>query len=75
MAYYISLPAVNMKVSLPAYCAAIRLAKANPAREFKHGFTTWWPTTGREVMQQFRQGLHDRINIRGGEAVALECED
>ena len=72
---YISLPAVNMKVSLSAYCGAVRLAKANPEQEFKHGFTTWWPTMGREIVRQFREGLHDRINIRGGEAVSLGCKD
>jgi hypothetical protein len=30
--------------------------------EFKHGLTTWWPTTGREMMRQFRDGMNDRIS-------------
>ena len=60
----VSLPAINRHVTLAAYVRAIRLAKANPDAEFKHGLTTWWPCTGREIMQQFRQGMHDRINQR-----------
>lgn len=49
-------------VSLKAYVAAIKVAKANPDTEFKSGLTTWWTTTGAEIMKQFRRGMHDRIN-------------
>lgn len=58
----IALPAINARVSLRDYIRAIKEAKANPDREYKHGLTTWWPTTGREIHQQFLQGVHDRIN-------------
>jgi hypothetical protein len=58
----ITLPAVNMTVTLKAYVAAVRMAKANPTAEFKHGFTTWWPTTGADIMRQFREGMQERIN-------------
>lgn len=58
----IALPALGRRVSLRAYAAAVRLAKANPDVEFKHGLTTWWPTTGREIVRQFRRGLHERIS-------------
>ena len=60
----VSLPAINRSVTLGAYVRAIRLAKANPDAEFKHGLTAWWPCTGREIMAQFRAGMHDRINQR-----------
>jgi hypothetical protein len=56
------LPAIERRVSLSAYVAAIKTAKANPDQEFKHGLTTWWPTTGREIVAQYRAGMHDRIN-------------
>lgn len=62
MKHYISLPAVDKKVSIAQYCKAIRLAKANPDAIFKHGLTTWTPTTGAEILGQFMQGVHDRIN-------------
>lgn len=58
----INLPAINRQVSLRQYVQAIKLAKANPTGEFKHGLTTWWPTTGAEIMRQFREGLQARIN-------------
>ena len=62
MTRVITLPAVNKTVSLRAYIQAVRLAKENPAATFSHGFTTWWPTTGADIMRQFRQGVMDRIN-------------
>jgi hypothetical protein len=63
MTRYVTLPALdNKKVPLSAYVAAIKTAKANPDRTFKHGLTTWWATTGAEIMDQFRAGMMDRIN-------------
>jgi hypothetical protein len=58
----IYLPALERHVTLGAYLNAVRIAKANPTMEFKTGLTTWWPTSGKEVMVQFREGMHDRIN-------------
>ena len=56
------LPALRRRVTLATYLQAVRMAKANPDMTFKTGFTTWWPTTGAEVMDQFRAGVMDRIN-------------
>lgn len=58
----VTIPAVNMTVSLTAYVRAVKMARDNPDMEFKHGFTTWWPTKGSEVMRQFMASVHDRIN-------------
>ena len=58
----IYLPALNKRISLGAYVCAIKTAKANPEQEFKTGLTTWWPTTGAEIVEQFRRGMNDRIN-------------
>lgn len=58
----IHLPAIDRTVSLAAYNQAVRLAKAFPTSVFRTGLTTWWPTTGAEIMQQFRNGMTDRIN-------------
>jgi len=52
----------DQDVSLTAYLRAVRAAQANPQATFKTGLTTWWPTTGAEIMQQFREGIADRIN-------------
>lgn len=53
----IYLPALGRHVTLTAYLRAVRMAKANPEMAFKTGFTTWWSTTGAEVMEQFREGM------------------
>ena len=53
------------RVSLAAYLAAIRAAKAGPDIQFDRGLTCWWPCSGREVMRQFRAGVMDRIFQRG----------
>lgn len=58
----IHLPAIDRTVPLGAYVRAVRTAKANPTTTFKTGLTTWWPTTGAEIMTQFRRGMVDRIN-------------
>ena len=52
---------LNRHVSLGEYVAAIKAAKANPEGVWPYGLTTWWRTTGAEIMQQFRRGMHERI--------------
>ena len=58
----IKLTAIDRTVTLAEYNQAVRLAKAFPCATFKTGLTTWWPTTGTEIMRQFRDGMMDRIN-------------
>ena len=54
--------ATGRTVSIGQYVTAIKFAKASPDAEFAHGLTCWWPCTGREIMEQFMRGVHDRIN-------------
>ena len=56
------IPAIDRRVSLAAYVAAVKKAKANPNETFSHGLTCWWPCTGEEIMRQFVDGIRDRIN-------------
>ena len=49
-------------MSLGAYVAGVKLAKASPKQVFSCGLTSWWSTSGEEVMRQFREGMTDRIN-------------
>lgn len=58
----IFLPAIGKHIPLGIYLDGIRKAKANPETEFKHGLGSWWPTTGAEIMRQFRREIDDRIN-------------
>lgn len=58
----ITLPAIGKRVTLGTYVAAVKTAKAHPTRTFKTGLTTWWPTTGAEIVEQFRRGMVARIN-------------
>jgi hypothetical protein len=58
----IHLPAIEKVVPIGAYVQAIKTARAHPERTFSTGLTTWWPTTGAEIMDQFRQGMMQRIN-------------
>ena len=58
----VSLPATGRTISLRQYLDGVKYAKANPDEEFKTGLTSWWPTTGREIVAQFMRGVHDRIN-------------
>lgn len=58
----IYLPALDKYYSLGAYVAAIKKAKAHPNDTFPHTLEKWWPGTGAEVVEEFRKGMHDRIN-------------
>ena len=58
----ISLPAIYKQVRLGAYVEAIKMCKQHPDMTFKHGLTTWASCTGKEILQQFRRGMHQRIN-------------
>ena len=58
----IHLPAIDKIVPIRAYVQTIRTAKAHPDRTFSVGLTTWWPTTGAEIVEQFQRGMTQRIN-------------
>ena len=64
MKHTIELPAVDKVITVGQYVGAIRVAKAHPDEEFKHGLTCWWPCTGAEIMRQFRAGVRDRAAQR-----------
>ncbi len=58
----IRLTAIDRTVTLSDYIKLVQLARAFPGATFKTCLTTWWPTTGAEILQQFRAGMMDRIN-------------
>lgn len=58
----IYIPGVEKHVTLGQYTKAIKMAKANMTKVFKHGLTCWWSCTGADIMNQFREGMMDRIN-------------
>lgn len=61
-AAYIFVPGFGHWVSVKSYVTAIRKAKANLDETFSYSLTCWTPCTGREIMEQFRAGIHERIN-------------
>lgn len=59
----IALPAISDRsIPLGVYVKGVKAALEQPETEFKHGLTTWWPTTGAEIRRQFLRSIHDRIN-------------
>ena len=59
----VTLPAISHKaIPLGVYVEGVKTALEQPETEFKHGLTTWWPTTGKEIRRQFLQSIHERIN-------------
>jgi hypothetical protein len=58
----IYVPGIDRWVSIKSYVAAVKTAKANPDVEFSCGLTCWWPCTGHEIMEQFRDGINERIS-------------
>lgn len=56
----------NRHLPIADYLKIIRTAKARPDAIFPRSFTGWWQVSGHEILRQFRDGIHDRINLRGG---------
>ena len=56
---------LGKQVPLGTYIQSIQYAKAHSTQTFRHGLSTWWPTTGSMIVKQFMIVVHDRINIRG----------
>lgn len=57
----IYLPSINRHVTIAAYCAAIRKAKANPDARFPHTLNNWWSGTGADIMREYREVRNKRI--------------
>lgn len=53
-------------LTLPEYVRTVRNALAFPDGYFGRSFTGLDPVDGREILRQFRYGVNDRINRRGG---------
>lgn len=54
------------RITLGQVVAIVRAALQDPDARFDRSFCGWWPASGHEILRQFRRGLHDRINLRGG---------
>lgn len=50
-------------VGIRKMAQALRVIRAAPDREYP-GWD-WFPVPGHFILQEFRRGLHDRINQRG----------
>ena len=49
------------------FVESLKYAKAHPAQLFASGLSSWWPTTGAEIMEQFRHRMNQWINHSAGE--------
>ena len=63
--FYVTL-ASGRRVGVGDYARGVKVAIAHPDDTFKEGLSSAWPTTGAQIRRQFREGLQDRINTRGG---------
>ena len=67
-AHYITLTATSKRIPVPVYVDTLKkVFSADPCTEYAHGLTTWWPATGADIRREFRQSIHERINIRSGQ--------
>lgn len=58
----IYIPSLEKYVTMRQYINAVKLAKNNPDKTFQTGLTCWWPCTGQDIVNQFVDGLMERIN-------------
>jgi len=45
------------RVGIGTYVAGIKMAKRYPDQKFAVSLSTWWPVTGREIVQEFRRDM------------------
>lgn len=57
----IFIPGIGRNVTIAAYCAAIRKAKANPDARFPYTLNNWWGGTGSDIMREWREVRNARI--------------
>lgn len=60
--------ALGYGASMPLgrYCEVVRMAKTNFDARWRRSFGGFWPATSADILREFREGVHDRINKRGG---------
>lgn len=58
----IYLPSIERSITIGQYVRAIKLAKKHLNKEFKQGLNCWWPCSGQDIVNQFRDAVQDRIN-------------
>ena len=66
MKHYVTI-ANGRRVGIAGYVAGVKAAIANPKETFAEGLSSWGPTTGAVIRQQFLDGVHDRINQKDEE--------
>lgn len=55
----------DKRISITTYVNAWKIVRSNPLDTmYKDSLTTWWPVSGKDIIQQYRDGIHDRINQR-----------
>ena len=53
------------RISITTYVNAWKIIRSNPLDTmYKEGLTTWWAVNGHDLIRQYREGIHDRINQR-----------
>ncbi len=59
------IPSKNKFITAKAMVQIYKFCKANPGVQVKETIKGWWPGTTDEVLQQIREGIHERIYLRG----------
>lgn len=63
MKHVITLSATGKQMTIGQYVTAWKACKAAPAgTEYDHGLCGWWPATREQILREFEEGMHDRIN-------------
>lgn len=58
------IPSKNRFISAGQMVKIYKFCKANPGVEVKETIKGWWPGTTDEVLNQIREGIHERIYLR-----------
>jgi len=59
------IPSIYRYISTADYVRMWKRCKANPGARVERTICKFWGGTTEDVIREIREGLHDRINLRG----------
>lgn len=52
----------SRRVSLASYLSVVRAAKLHPLTQFRTSLRSWAPSSGEQIVREFRDALHEKIS-------------
>ena len=58
------IPSIQKFITVGQYVALYKKCKSNPGQQVERTISKWWGGTTDDVINEIRQGIHERIYLR-----------